>query len=116
MITSELGNLLCHHMPHRPFGRLCRIFLPARPRNVPDGHRPFLMTLVSVGPHRSEPAKQKINDAMALARDILGLPDVYRIGIVPGSDTGAVEMTCGQCLVPVGLRYWHGVIWLGLAK
>ena len=36
--------------------------------------------------------KNKIKMAMNLAREILGLPDDYRIGIVPGSDTGAVEM------------------------
>ena len=53
--------------------------------------------------HRSEPAKQKINDAMALARDILGLPE-YRIGIVPGSDTGAVEMTMWSMLGARGVE------------
>ena len=48
--------------------------------------------------HRSKPAKNKINHVMSLAREILGLPDTYRIGIVPGSDTGAVEMSMWSML------------------
>ena len=66
--------------------------------------------------HRSKPAKQKINDAMTLARDILGLPDTYRIGIVPGSDTGAVEMTMWSVLGARGVEVlaWEsfGLDWL----
>ncbi|WP_299444400.1 phosphoserine transaminase [uncultured Rhodospira sp.] len=42
--------------------------------------------------HRSKPGKARINDVMAKSRALLGLPDDYRIGIVPASDTGAVEM------------------------
>ena len=63
--------------------------------------------------HRSEPAKQKINDAMALAREILGLPDAYRIGIVPGSDTGAVEMTMWSMLGARGVEVlaWESFGW-----
>ena len=58
--------------------------------------------------HRSKPAKQKINNAMMLARDILGLPDSYRIGIVPGSDTGAVEMAMWSML---GARRLEVLAW-----
>ena len=63
--------------------------------------------------HRSKPAKQKINDAMILARDILGLPDTYRIGIVPGSDTGAVEMTMWSMLGARGVEVlaWESFGW-----
>ena len=58
-------------------------------------------------------AKQKINDAMALARDILGLPDAYRIGIVPGSDTGAVEMAMWSML---GARGVEVLAWESFGK
>ncbi len=63
--------------------------------------------------HRSKPAKQKINNAMTLARDILGLPDTYRIGIVPGSDTGAVEMTMWSML---GARRVEVLAWESFGK
>ena len=113
MTTSELGNLLCHHMPNRPFGRLCRIFLPVRQRKRPGWSSTFLDDACISRSHRSEPAKQKINDAMALARDILGLPDAYRIGIVPGSDTGAVEMTMWSMLGARGVEVlaWESFGW-----
>ncbi|MGN6684517.1 MAG: phosphoserine transaminase, partial [Devosia sp.] len=42
--------------------------------------------------HRAEPAKARIEKAIALTRDLLEVPADYRIGIVPASDTGAVEM------------------------
>ncbi len=42
--------------------------------------------------HRSKLGKAKLQEAIDRSRSILGLPDDYRIGIVPGSDTGAFEM------------------------
>lgn len=42
--------------------------------------------------HRAKPAKQRIERAIALTRQLLEVPDTHRIGIVPASDTGAVEM------------------------
>ena len=48
--------------------------------------------------HRSKQAKAKLAEALELSRRILGLPAGYRIGIVPGSDTGAVEMALWSLL------------------
>ncbi|MCP5144271.1 MAG: phosphoserine transaminase [Gammaproteobacteria bacterium] len=41
--------------------------------------------------HRSKPGKARLKLAIDLTREILDVPDDYRIGIMAGSDTGAVE-------------------------
>src|ERR1700744_2994191 len=41
--------------------------------------------------HRSKPGKAKLKRAIDLTREVLEVPADYRIGIVPASDTGAVE-------------------------
>jgi phosphoserine aminotransferase len=55
--------------------------------------------------HRAKPSKAKLKLAIDLTRAILRVPPDYRIGIVPGSDTGAVEIALwsllGQCGVDV---------------
>jgi phosphoserine aminotransferase len=48
--------------------------------------------------HRAKPAKARIQLAIDLTRELLGVPDDYRIGIVPASDTGAVEMALWSML------------------
>ncbi|MDQ2879549.1 MAG: phosphoserine transaminase [Pseudomonadota bacterium] len=42
--------------------------------------------------HRSKLGKARLQYAIDLMREMLALPDTHRIGIVPGSDTGAFEM------------------------
>jgi phosphoserine aminotransferase len=42
--------------------------------------------------HRSKPGKNRIQEVINLSKKILGVPEGYHLGIVPGSDTGAVEM------------------------
>ena len=42
--------------------------------------------------HRAKVGKDKLKAAIDGTREILGVPDDYRIGIVPASDTGAYEM------------------------
>jgi len=48
--------------------------------------------------HRSKPGKARLVDAIEKTRAILGVPADYRIGIVPASDTGAVEMALWSLL------------------
>lgn len=48
--------------------------------------------------HRSARGKAKLKEVIDLTRDVLEVPDYYRIGIVPASDTGAVEMAMWSML------------------
>jgi phosphoserine aminotransferase len=48
--------------------------------------------------HRSKLGKARLKDAIDRTRDVLEIPDDYLIGIVPGSDTGAVEMAMWSLL------------------
>ncbi len=48
--------------------------------------------------HRAAVGKAKLAEAIDLTREILGIPDDYRIGIVPASDTGAFEMAMWSLL------------------
>ena len=59
--------------------------------------------------HRSGLGKAKLRAAIDRTREILGVPDDYRIGIVPASDTGAFEMAMWNLLGarPVEMAVWE---------
>jgi phosphoserine aminotransferase len=59
--------------------------------------------------HRSKAGKAKLKRAIDLTRDVLQVPADYRIGIVPASDTGAVEMALWSLLGarPVTMLTWE---------
>ena len=58
--------------------------------------------------HRSKIGKAKLKRAIDLTREALEVPAGYRIGIVPASDTGAVEMALWSLLGarPVTMLAW----------
>src|SRR5882672_11249324 len=59
--------------------------------------------------HRSKIGKAKLKRAIDLTRELLGVPADHRIGIVPASDTGAVEMVLWSMLGahPVTMLAWE---------
>jgi len=48
--------------------------------------------------HRAKGPKAKLAEVITLSTQILGMPEGWRLGIVPGSDTGAVEMALWSML------------------
>src|SRR5246127_272542 len=59
--------------------------------------------------HRAKIGKEKLKRAIDLTREVLEVPADYRIGIVPASDTGAVEMALWSLLGarPVTMLAWE---------
>jgi phosphoserine aminotransferase len=59
--------------------------------------------------HRAKGGKARLKHAIDLTREVLGIPPDYRIGIVPASDTGAVEMALWSLLgpKPVEMLAWE---------
>jgi phosphoserine aminotransferase len=59
--------------------------------------------------HRSKAGKAKLKRAIDLTREVLQVPADYRIGIVPASDTGAIEMALWSLLGsrPVTMLAWE---------
>jgi phosphoserine aminotransferase len=80
---------------------------PARPEfsSGPCAKRPGwnpenLRNAVLGRSHRSKLGKARLKEAIDLTRAVLEVPDDFLIGIVPGSDTGAVEMAMWSMLGP----------------
>jgi len=59
--------------------------------------------------HRASVGKAKLKAAIEATREVLGIPDSYRVGIVPASDTGAFEMAMWTMLGqrPVEMVAWE---------
>jgi len=64
----------------------------------PGWHAGLLENALVGRSHRSKPAKARIKHAMDLTRQLLEIPDDYLVGIVPASDTGAMEMAMWSLL------------------
>ncbi|MBW4596382.1 MAG: phosphoserine transaminase [Brasilonema angustatum HA4187-MV1] len=66
--------------------------------------------------HRSEDGKARIKEVIERSKTILGVPADYRLGIVPASDTGAVEMALWSLLgkYPLDILAWEsfGLEWV----
>ena len=77
----------------KPAGKPVRAYFSSGPCAKPPGYSPDKLATESLGrSHRAKIGKTRLQYCIDLMREVLGLPDTHRIGIVPGSDTGAFEM------------------------
>src|SRR5437764_13770637 len=88
------------HVPHFSSG-------PSAKR--PGGSLQALPDALLGRSHRSKSGRAKLARAIGLTREILAVPAEHRVGIVPASDTGAVEMALWSLLGarPVTVLAWE---------
>jgi phosphoserine aminotransferase len=87
---------------NRPAVRPARPFFSSGPCAKRPGWTPEALNKALVGrSHRSKPGKAKLKDAIERTKKLLGIPANYRVGIVPASDTGAMEMAMWSLLGPM---------------
>lgn len=84
---------------NRPLTRPLRPFFSSGPCAKRPGWTPEILSDAALGrSHRSKIGKAKLAEVITKSRAILGMPADYRLGIVPASDTGAVEMALWSLL------------------
>ncbi|PVE59443.1 phosphoserine transaminase [Arthrobacter sp. TPD3018] len=94
----------------KPATKPARPFFSSGPCAKPPGWDASKLATESLGrSHRSKIGKQRLQYCIDLMRELLNLPDTHRIGIVPGSDTGAFEMAMWTMLGarPVTALAWE---------
>ncbi|RUN78019.1 phosphoserine transaminase [Sphingomonas sp. TF3] len=97
-------------LPARPAHLPARPYFSSGPCAKPPGWTPANLATESLGrSHRSKIGKARLQYSIDLMRELLQLPDTHRIGIVPGSDTGAFEMAMWTMLgaKPVTALAWE---------
>lgn len=93
-----------------PARKPARPFFSSGPCAKPPGWAPEKIATASLGrSHRSKLGKARLQYCIDLIREQLEVPDTHRIGIVPASDTGAVEMVMWSMLGarPVTTLAWE---------
>ena len=94
----------------KPAVKPARPFFSSGPCAKPPGWSPEKLQTQSLGrSHRAKIGKSRLQLAIDLMREVLQVPDTHRIGIVPGSDTGAIEMAMWTMLGarPVTMMAWE---------
>ncbi len=97
-------------LPPTPATKPARPYFSSGPCAKPPGWSADRLAADSLGrSHRSKIGKQRLQYCIDLMRELLNLPDTHRIGIVPGSDTGAFEMAMWTMLGarPVTALAWE---------
>ena len=93
-----------------PARKPARPFFSSGPCAKPPGWEAAKLQTECLGrSHRSKIGKTRLQLAIDLIRDVLQVPDTHRIGIVPGSDTGAFEMAMWTMMGarPVTMMAWE---------
>jgi phosphoserine aminotransferase len=96
--------------PAKPAAKPARPYFSSGPCAKPPGWDAAKLADATLGrSHRSKIGKQRLQYCIDLMRELLKLPDTHRIGIVPGSDTGAFEMAMWTMLGarPVTALAWE---------
>jgi phosphoserine aminotransferase len=94
----------------KPARKPARPFFSSGPCAKPPGWDASKLKTESLGrSHRAKIGKSRLQLAIDLTREVLKVPDTHRIGIVPGSDTGAIEMAMWTMLGarPVTMLAWE---------
>ena len=104
-------------MTAQPTLRPERPFFSSGPTCKPPGWSLDKLDIKSLGrSHRSKYAKGRLKYAIDLTRELLGIPDDYLVGIMPGSDTGALECAMWTMLGarPATVAAWEsfGNVWI----
>src|SRR4051794_39722713 len=97
-------------MVNRPGARPARPFFSSGPCAKPPGWSPAQFRTDMLGrSHRSGLGKARLAEAIERTHALLELPANYRLGIVPASDTGAMEMAIWSLLGPrpVTMMAWE---------
>ena len=97
-------------MVNVPAARPARPYFSSGPCAKPPGWDPRKLDTSSLGrSHRSALGKSRLAEAIDRTHALLGLPQGYRLGIVPASDTGAMEMALWSLLGsrPVTMLAWE---------
>ena len=94
----------------KPASKPVRPHFSSGPCAKPPGYSPAKLATEVLGrSHRSKLGKDRLAYCIDLMRELLNLPETHRIGIVPGSDTGAFEMAMWTMLGarPVTTLAWE---------
>ena len=105
--TAEAGAQL---RAAKPITRPTRPYFSSGPCAKPPGWSAGLLETVALGrSHRGALGKARLQEAIERTHALLGLPTDYRLGIVPASDTGAMEMAIWSLLGtrPVTMLAWE---------
>lgn len=96
-----MGDIAVTTTTAKPAIRPARPEFSSGPCAKRPGWTPEILTNAVLGrSHRSKLGKARLKEAIDRTRQVLQVPDDFLIGIVPGSDTGAVEMAMWSMLGP----------------